>query len=378
MKQTSLLSFIKSGSGTGTLHAPTSSSSSFPPTTSYDLPYPYFYLQWNDKKPKLQAHFLKEKPKLCNFKKSIFWKDANMELILCGHFEHLRDIDIQDPTTYKHLYKLDKEKKYKNVGLLKSLLQKAIRRKDINVAVKCAFHYMTLDIQDFLRRLPIIMIEDTCIHEIFPTLVWFMIASTIPDFIFDKVIYEYLMGSVYVIAGIPIYHSLNKTYKKESKVGEKDHYEKYNSILPLLSLSNSKDQSIQSLVYSLLLRKAYGGMLGDMKMLEEYAYYWSFQEKEHNYLMKIPIRPIMLASIQPLQLSEWILEAIDFHCTPQIIEYIHEEYPEYNKEYIQDLIWYNSSKINMRIKNKPYEEDDWNKIKHYVKRVQHYLLEEKY
>ncbi len=366
MKQTSLLSFLKNGSSSSiSSSSPSSSSSHSSPT---DSPYPYFYLQWCDKKPKAQAHFLSEKPKLCNFKKSILWKDLGSELLLCGHFEHLRDIDLSDPTSYSHLYKLDKEKKYRNVGFLKSLLQKAIRRKNPNVAVKCAFHYMTLDIQDFLRRLPIIIIEDTCAHEVLPTLVWLMIASTTTEFKFDKLIYEYLMGVVYVVAGIPFYHALPHAFEKDQV-----------SLRDLLIQSNGRNQVICALIYSLLLRKAYGGMLGDMKMLEEYAHY--YKDKEESALSKIPIRPILLASINVLQLSDWLLEAIDFHCAEQILEYIREEYPEYTKEYIQGLLWNYSSKINLRIKDKvdkKYKLEDWQKIKKYTQRIQYYLLEENY
>jgi hypothetical protein len=364
MKQTSLFSFINKSS------QKSNDSKNDLKNIKENNIYPYFYLQWSDKKPKVQAHFLNEKPKLCNFKKSFIWKDIGCEIILCGHFDHLRDVDVNDPDTYSYLYKLDKEKKYKNIGYLKSLLQKAIRRKDANIAVKCAFHYMTLDIQDFLRRLPIIMIEDTSIHEVFPTIVWLMIASTMNEFKFDRVIYEYLMGVVYVMAHIPIYHSL--TNKRSEILNLKN----------MLYEANKRDLMIQSFVYTLLLRKAYGGMKCDMNMLEDYAFYWNqLESNKSEYIMNQPIRPIMLASIQTLQLSEWIKEAIDFHCAPHIISYIMEEYSEYNEEYIQQLIWHYSSKTNARMKElieKKYKREDWEKIKSYVKRVQYYLLEENY
>lgn len=89
----------------------------------------------------------------------------------------------------------------------------------------------------------------------------------------------------------------------------------------------------------------------------------------------------MLESIQTLQLSDWIVEAIDFHCAPKILEYIHDEYPEFNEEYIRQLIWNYSSKTNTRAKcviESKYKRADWDKIKNYVKRVQYYLLEENY
>ncbi len=378
MKQTSLLSFFNNKNLT-----PLTSNK----INENDTLHTYFYLHWIDKKPKAHAQFLKDKPKLINFKHNFIWN--NIEMTLCGYFDFL----IYDDEPYKS----EKEKKYKNICFLKSLLQKAIRRKNVDVAVKCAYHYCLLDLQDFLRRLPIIIIEDTILHEVYPTLIWLMIASTLvpkeykvaatlkeesstlkeSTFFFDKVIYEYLMGIVYVIAQSPYYHDISSSANSlESNISK-------NELTNFLITQNKKDKSLKSLIYSLLLRKAYGGMKCDLEMLERYAYVWSTLEYDSKYLNKMNIRPIMLESISLLQLNEWIVEAIDFHCAPQILTYINEEYPEYNEDYIKKLIWHYSSKINMRIKenvieDKEIDKNDWNNIKKYVKRVQYYLLEENY
>lgn len=349
MKQTSLLSYFNNKSGNNTY-------------TKENI-HTYFYLHWNDKKPKFQAQFLKDKPKLINFKHTFVWN--NTEIILCGYFDFLINCDNDD------IYKPNKEKKYKNVGFLKSLLQKAIRHGNVDIAVKCAYHYILLDLQDFLRRLPIIIIEDTSLHEVYSTVVWLMVASNIKEcaLLFDKVIYEYLMGIVYVIAKSPLYHSLDKENEEIKFDILKEEVHK-------------KDEPLKSLIYSFIVRKAYGGMKCDLIMLENYAYIWNYLNIDSKYLNKSIIRPIMLESIPQLQLNEWIIEAIDFHCAPQILNYIHEEYEEFSEEYIKSLIWYYSSKKNIRIKEENIPKDissnDWNKIKGYVRRVQNYLLEENY
>ncbi len=352
MRQTSLLSFIHSKKESG--------KSEKNEKSEHKRPYSYFYLSWDGKKPHQHAFFVDEKPKNSNFTKNIFWKDAGYDLTICGYFPHLQNVDPKNKSTFRHLYKLDKERKYRNVSLLKSLLQKAIRRQESSIAVKCAFHYMTLDIQDFLRRLPIIMIEDTSIHEVFPTLIWLMIAVTDETFLLDKSIYEYLMGVVYVISMIPTYTPIR------------------GKCAPLI-LHEVPQSPLFSMIYALILRRAYGGMKCDMTLCEEYAFMIYTQPKLS--LERTKIRPIMLESISELALSEWLTEAIDFHCTPQILTYIAEEYPEYDEEYIQQLIWHYSSKINARIKEKASPEvkyADWKKIQPYVKRVQYYLLEEQY
>ena len=355
MKQTSLLSFLN--------NKDKDIKSSSEPNNIKESIHTYFYLHWNDKKPKVQAHFLKEKPKLINFKHTFVWNQS--EITLCGYFDFL--INSRDDTTFKP----DKEKKYKNIGFLKSLLQKAIRRNEPEIAVKCAYHYILLDLQDFLRRLPIIIIEDTTLHEVYSTLIWLMVASNIKECknLFEKVIYEYLMGVVYVIAKSPYYHSLNKEVEEV----------KFDILKEGI---NTKNEPLKSLIYSLMVRKAYGGMKCDLVMLEKYAYIWNHLNMDSKYLNKSVIRPIMLQSISQLQLNEWIIEAIDFHCIPQILTYINEEYEEYSEEYIKELIWNYSSKTNVRIKKNSIPNEisssDWNKIKTYVKRVQNYLLEENY
>ncbi len=355
MKQTSLLSFFNNKNENNISNI----------NSLKESIHNYFYLYWNDKKPKVQAQFLKEKPKLINFKHTFVWN--NTEIILCGYFDFLINQD-------DNIFKPEKEKKYKNIGFLKSLLQKAIRRGNVDIAVKSAYHYILLDLQDFLRRLPIIIIEDSTLHEVYSTIIWLMVASNIKEssIIFEKVIYEYLIGVIYVIAKSPLYHSL---FKESEEIKEF----KFDILKEDV---NKKNEPLKSLIYSLMVRKAYGGMKCDLLMLEKYAQIWNHLNSDSKYLNKSVIRPIMLESIPQLQLNEWLIEAIDFHCAPQILTYVHEEYEEYSEEYIKDLIWHYSSKNNIRIKEYNIPNDiyssDWNKIKAYVKRVQYYLLEENY
>lgn len=65
-----------------------------------------------------------------------------------------------------------------NVPLLKSLLQKAIRRKNRRVAAWAASELLHLDPNALLRRLPVIMLEDSMLHSSLPAMVWMMAASS--------------------------------------------------------------------------------------------------------------------------------------------------------------------------------------------------------
>ena len=119
---------------------------------------------------------------------------------------------------------------------------------------------------------------------------------------------------------------------------------------------------------SLRFRKAYGGMRGDMNMIEYYTqlvYYDKIKLGEE----KIPLVKI---TMEPLLKKDWIYQANDFHCNRSIIQQINNYFPNYDKEYLKKLIWNFSSSQNNRIyieKDKKQEED-WEKIQRVVKRVQ--------
>ena len=67
----------------------------------------------------------------------------------------------------------------KNIGLLKSQLQKAIRRKENKLAMNLGYQLMNVDMNQFLRRLAIITLEDVILNQYYPVLIWMMMASSI-------------------------------------------------------------------------------------------------------------------------------------------------------------------------------------------------------
>jgi hypothetical protein len=114
-------------------------------------------------------------------------------------------------------------------------------------------------------------------------------------------------------------------------------------------------------------------------MLEKYAYKWfmRFKNKDSILVNKMIIKPIKL-DILELNLEDWNLSAIDFHCNNKLLDFINKKYEDISLEELKKLIWHNSSKINKREKNKIYNEELWNKIKDYVIKTQKYLLESSY
>ncbi|CAB9530325.1 unknown protein [Seminavis robusta] len=65
-----------------------------------------------------------------------------------------------------------------SVPVLKSILQKSIRRRRPLPSVRVAMELMDKALGEFLRRLPIIVLEDSTLHPDYPLLIWAMVAHS--------------------------------------------------------------------------------------------------------------------------------------------------------------------------------------------------------
>ena len=237
----------------------------------------YFYLRWVDKRPTL-CKILDKKPKSCNFLQSFKIKSFDKEIILCGEISNQFIEYYPDP---KKLYKKDQ--------YLQSHLQKCIRRKDPYRSIKTAKLLIDLDLTKFLRRIPIIMIEDVCIHESLIVIIWLMVAIN-KGFRIRCEMIKWLLGIVNYL----------------SNENDKQYYSKLQS-----DISIPPEHTFRDILYSLKIRKSYGGMKGDMEMIEYYI----------NKIISGDIIPkdnkiliIKINNMEPLQHKEWLYQANDFHC----------------------------------------------------------------
>tara|TARA_Y100000996_G_C22546015_1_gene651834 strand:+ start:884 stop:1795 length:912 start_codon:yes stop_codon:yes gene_type:complete len=296
----------------------------------------FFYLEWIDKRPTI-CHLLNEKPKSYNFSSQFKVKGFD-EINICGNISNKFIEYYPDP---KKLYKKDQ--------YLQSHLQKCVRKKDSYRSIKTAKHLLDLDLIKFLRRLPIIMLEDVCIHESITVIIWLMVAVN-KGFRIRCEMIKWLLGVVNYLS--------NEDYKQ--------YYSKLESnIIP------PESHDFKDILYSLKIRKSYGGMKGDMNMIEYYIHNIIngdiIPKKDKIQLIKI--------NMLPLEHKEWIYQANDFHCNkfiiPKIRGYIKNK-KKYTEDYIKELIWLFSSSINNRVvvvidKKK---EKDWLEIKKFVKYIQ--------
>lgn len=291
----------------------------------------FFYLEWINKRPD-KIILTNEKPENLNFEET--YKIKKKEYTICGNIN-------PDFTEYLQPLKLQ----YRKPQYLLSHLQKSIRRMEDVKSVQTAKHIIDLDCNMFLRRLPIIMIEDVTLHSCFPILIWLMIAYS-KKFRMKNEIVKWLLGVVYLL----------------SVCKEKTYYEK---ISDEIDISDKKDDIM---INSLRFRKAYGGMNGDMEMIEYYIWLL-MNDKINTNKEKIPLVKLKM---DPLSKKEWIYQANDFHCNRSIIKQIKRRVPKMDEEYIQLLIWNFSSSQNNRIfvEQDKKQKNDWDKIKKVVKYIQ--------
>eukprot|EP00040_Diaphanoeca_grandis_P019997 m.105986 g.105986 ORF g.105986 m.105986 type:complete len:539 (-) comp27694_c0_seq3:497-2113(-) len=211
-----------------------------------------------------------------------------------------------------------------SIPLLKSHLQKCVRRSQTDKAVKTAKHLLELDQCQLLRRLPLIMIEDCALHSSFPTLVWMMAASA-KGFVLPRAMIAWIFGVVAFIS--------------KSKARELPGHESPLTTPMQKIWKELKTSEFQNLMFSLQLRRSFGGMKGDMAMLDFATKKWlerlrhceelQNQTLETNESLKIghvklfakcignmaEVVPIPPTNVASLKLTEWELSAVDFHIT---------------------------------------------------------------
>ena len=203
------------------------------------------------------------------------------------------------------------------ISILKSMVQKAARRRNMSAVVRLSIELSKNDLTEFFRRIPIIILEDCLLHPAYPIIIWLMIAVS-------KGYQPPLFLTAYCIAiiaetttidirdSIDIYYNLmpgmiSKRTTNESEVRDDrtSNHSQSHSISPQANASEetsldtnaapvsepvpstydidiSKLQEFapgynRTLVASILLRCSYGGMHGDVILLQRAASVWAYR-----------------------------------------------------------------------------------------------------
>lgn len=312
-----------------------------------------FYCNWQQNKPK--TYWLDKVPNDINFQGKVRWREYKEDIIVCGNIRYEDEDYIIPPET---MYKT------RHMTYLKSHLQKCVRRKLNKKALKTAFHMIKLNIVEFLRRLPIIMMEDTYLHSSLSTVVWLMAVVSLKKletdvFCVQENHIKWLLGVVNTICNIENVD----TYKTKEHI---DSISNYNIL--------SGDRITQ--LYSLQFRSAYGGMLCDQHMLNYLSDLWYIRYKNGENHIDTEIKEIEMNGLYSLYRTEWEMSAIDFHNAVYIPDMLSNKYEEFDVDDIKKAIWNNSSKINYRYdKNDNRDTDEiWEKIKKDLEIIQKSII----
>lgn len=310
---------------------------------------PIFYLNWSKNKCRpykdKHAYFLKELPKH-NFYRKVKWTEGYIYVV--GNFPKDQSYNF-------------KKTEITHEQLLKSHLQKCVRRQLCTKAISSTYSLMSLNFQSFIRRLPIIMIEDTILHESFSTLIWMMLAY--PKWKPTIKQYEWLLGVIHFITSCHVYDKPELTNIPRNQE---------------LSYNNNYSKEL----YSLHIRRVFGGLEGDIEMINKYIKIWNNRfisgdiPKEYSQKIKI----VDINSVEPLMKNDIEYSAVDFHCFRFILNWINTSYPEYDDVEIRRAIWYGSAGFNKRHEknilntcDKMYK-DIWFKIKGEYYKVCKYII----
>jgi len=254
-----------------------------------------------------------------------------------------------------------------NLSLVKSNLQKAVRRGLPETAIRSASQ-MTMQptgFRELLRRLPIIMVEDVCTQKWISYLVFYMVLESKGVKLSQQVI-ERILQSVYCLAQqVSIDEPCSIPEAIHCKGSDPNAAYWCSMVYKQPNMSCGK----KNILLAFGLRIAYGGMLGDMKLLQETIVKISKFGKSLLWDSTLetqctPFGPYGICIPLHKSISDksvWngldqeihrLPQAVDFHCS-QIIGHLQEskEFPlgvdtRYNS--LKSHIWQWRSCINIR------------------------------
>jgi hypothetical protein len=212
-----------------------------------------------------------------------------------------------------------------------------------------------LEPMELLRRLPIIYIEDVCLMDSYPIIVWLMMADK--DYKLTTTDFDIILNIVNSLCNCRDYFDYrDNNYEYSFSHESLQDYENYNELL------------------SIYYRSEYGGMKGDIQMLKTAIDYYINNPLEISKTVYISVNYDKIAPH-----LEILIEAIDFHPFPQMLTTL-SRITKIEKEIIKKCIWFVESGYNIRKcetieSSKLYEERmEWRKIECYLDDIRNDLI----
>lgn len=232
-------------------------------------------------------------------------------------------------------------------NLIKSNLQKAIRRKLSDIALQSTMYLIrNQNINDLLRRLTIISFEDVYLTKYYPIIVWYYIA-TLNNYLLTNFDVDFIYSYTLLLCNSNKTHDFNKLEPIE------------NDYEPHINELNDNVTCV-----SLYLRNLYGGFAGEKRIM--------------NLLIKNILKLKISIDTTNMQIYKHkiydkavpILScAIDFHCFTKMPLKVKNKINDdsLSEEIIRKYIWNKESSINVRTTENTNKIDDsydylWNDI----------------
>jgi hypothetical protein len=230
-----------------------------------------------------------------------------------------------------------------HIGLLKSLLQKAIRRQWSATAVACAKTYMDINAKSFLRRLLIISCEDVFLDPIATiNIVWFYIATL--KFKYEMSVWDknYILSYVSALCKESRYVDPFPNVVEKAGVSEGSMRLQHVQLRMSLELYNATCQFT---------------LEGDARMLHLWQH--AFDDPRvvaRHPTMEVAVCTTAYETADYVTKKNYSLVGIDFHNFPKVLSHLEmivrfrcdsEVIPEL-AELIKSAIWYKRSCINTR------------------------------
>ena len=203
--------------------------------------------------------------------------------------------------------------------LLKSLMQKAIRRQNADIAVRAAHELLSLRLSgglpNMLKRLLVASCEDSApLDEVNSVVAWFFASSCSDDGTFNyqptEADVSFLLGAVSEVArcaGTPDGQPgwcLGPGPTKNPLKGEG-----FLADVPLADVSASSRRALPFLL--VVAVGDFGPGSNDAKLLQKAALYYT----THAHVAATHLTPVPMASLARLRPHEWIFDCVDFHIT---------------------------------------------------------------
>lgn len=202
-----------------------------------------------------------------------------------------------------------------NEHILISNFQKTMRRKNIDACLATALQLLGQNAPVFLRRLAVVLLEDSLLHEsLYSEIVWLMLAVSKG--------YMLTVADVQLIVDA-IITALETDYRYD---------------LMKESADNLQIDTLSANWVAIHLRAAAGGMKFDAAFLRRLAKRIADLRVDTNYYS------VDNFALEFNPSEHMLLEGIDFHCCPWLLE----EFEEFDKEEVKEAIWWHWSSLNVR------------------------------